>query len=59
VSAMPIHRKPEPPRDVEPIRSKDAIFWLAIRQALSIIVKAIERRHLPDLQKGARQGAKH
>lgn len=54
MTGMPKLRKPEPDAP-EPIRSKDALFWLAIRQALIGIVAAIERRHLPDMKKSARQ----
>lgn len=41
------------PRVVKAIVKSDSeqAFWLAIRQALTIVVAAIERRYLPNLKK--------
>lgn len=35
----------------------DRVFWLAIREALLLILRAIEKRHLPALAKRLDKGA--
>lgn len=36
---------------IVPAEAADRAFWLAVREALLLMVKAIERRHLPGLKK--------
>jgi hypothetical protein len=34
-----------------PLKSHDAEFWMQVREGLLLVVRAIEKRHLPDVSK--------
>jgi hypothetical protein len=34
-----------------PLRAHDAEFWMQVREGLLLVVRAIEKRHLPDVSK--------
>ncbi len=51
VSAFPHDGEP-----ISPARGADRVFWMAVRQSLTIFIAAIEARYLPDLKKNCRRG---
>jgi hypothetical protein len=56
VSAMPTLRKVERREQDDrpqqpPLKSHDAEFWMQVREGLMLVIRAIEKRHLPDVSK--------